>query len=126
MLQSYCQFFGQHLGQNPVNQIPKPAATKASQQGTEPQEYPYRRPHERSLGFVVHKEQQAHAQGKQSHKKKSKEPVKKGGRKPRTHGILAAFHADIINLLDIAAHIARHKVVKEQSHVIKFQQVAVL
>ena len=39
---------------------------------------------------------------------------------------MPALHADIVNLLDVTADIPRHEVIKEQSHVIKLEELAVL
>ena len=74
----------------------------------------------------MNKEQGAHAKSKQRDKEKSKQAVKHRRRKASANRILSALHADIVNLLDVTADVPRHKIVEEQSHVIKLEEPAVL
>ena len=73
----------------------------------------------------MHKEQKSHRKSKQRNKEQPIKAVKKCRRQPSANGILPALHTDVVNLLGIATHIARHKVVKKQTHIIKLEQMPV-
>ena len=62
---------------------------------------------------------------KQRNKEQPIKAVKECRRQPSANGILPALHTDVVNLFGIATHIARHKVVKEQAHVIKLEQMTI-
>ena len=73
----------------------------------------------------MHKEQKPHGQGEQRDEEKSEKPVEECGRKAGPYGILAALHADVVNLLGVAAYVSGHEIVEEQPHVVELQQMPV-
>ena len=123
--QTFVNLFRENLRKHLAQQAPEPTAAKGGEQRAEPQENPNRGPHERALSLVMHKEHQAHRKREQRNKEQPVKTVKESRRKPSAHGILATLHADVVNLLGIATHIARHKVVEEKSHVIKLEQMSI-
>ena len=76
--------------------------------------------------LIIEKQNEFSLLSQERYKEKPKEPVEECGSKPGADAVLPTLHADVVNLLDVAAHVSGHEVVEEQPHVVKFQQVSVL
>ena len=123
--QSEPDLFGKDTAKDLIKQESQAAAEQRREQHAEPEENPQRGPHEGTLRRIVHKEQQSHRDSEQRNKEEAEQPVEERRRESRAHGILPALHADVVDLLHVAADIARHEVVEEQPDIVQLEQAPI-